>query len=101
MFASANAARVPEGSDRKLQKEGAQQLPAGLTLKRHPRVHEGRQARADLLQRVKGGTGMSVEQGLNLLMLIATLAAFATFAVVAWMGIRQRENECRLDPNKC
>jgi hypothetical protein len=44
---------------------------------------------------------MDTEQGLALLMLVATFAAFATFAAVAWASIRQRERECRLDPSKC
>jgi hypothetical protein len=44
---------------------------------------------------------MDPEDGLAILILIATLAAFVTFAVVAWAGVRQRERECRLDPSKC
>jgi hypothetical protein len=44
---------------------------------------------------------MDPDTGIAILIMVATLAAFATFAVIAWLGIRQREVECRLDPSKC
>jgi hypothetical protein len=44
---------------------------------------------------------MFTETGIYWLMLFATLAAFATFVVIVWAGLRQRDRDCDLDPTRC